>query len=227
MAGGTLVVTREVKNHLYYKRRLEGVGFPNVTPTALEKDALNFQIYDLKPSLVIIDAMFYECCTPFLVGELKRFFPKIKMAAVSIGTYPPELAMYFIINGAYSYVSTSDGLDNFFDILADIGRGKICISPLVEEHIASRREYPMPAKKIIGKKREILKLTCCGYKELEIADTLSLSKKTVDNYRRQVYTNLNVRNPIELVIAALTLKLVNLNELYFRHKNFTVNPQPD
>ncbi|MDR0497005.1 MAG: response regulator transcription factor [Treponema sp.] len=227
MSGGTLVISREVKNHLYYKRRLEGIGFPDVTPTTLDKDALNFFISDLKPKHLVIDAEFYECCTPFLVGELKKRFPQIKMVAVSIGTYPAELAAYFIHNGAYSYISTSDGLDTFFDILAEIRKGREYISPPVIERINSRREYPMPAGNLTDRHREIIRLICCGYRDLEMADTLHVARRTVNNHKTDIFTSLNVRNAVELVIAALTLKIVLLDELYFRHKDFTVNPKPD
>jgi DNA-binding NarL/FixJ family response regulator len=154
-------------------------------------------------------------------------FPKTKMAAVSIGQYPVELAMYFILNGAYSYISTSDGLDKFFDIMAEISKGREWISPGVEKRIALRREYPMSAGEITDKQREIIRLTCCGFGKEEMADTLHITRKTLYNHRTEIYTMLNVRNSIELIIAALTLKLINLDELYFRHKDFTVNPQPE
>ncbi|MDR0444081.1 MAG: LuxR C-terminal-related transcriptional regulator [Treponema sp.] len=227
MAGGTLVISREVNNHLYYEKRLEAAGFPDVTVTALEKDALYFLIRDLKPNILLLDARFLESCTPFLMGELKRMFPTTKMAAVSIGEYPADLAMYFIINGAYSYISTADGLDKFFDILAEIGRGRECVSPEVVERIALRREYPIPAGKITLKQKEVIRLICCGYRETEMADTLHISRKTLNNHKTQIFTALNVRNSVELITAAITLKIVNLDELNFHHKNFTVNPKPD
>jgi DNA-binding NarL/FixJ family response regulator len=227
MASGTLVVSREVKNHLYYKQQLELLGYPDVTPTTREKDALKSLIDDLKPNLILIDAWFYQCCTPFLLGALKQSYPKIKMAVFSIGQYPTDLAMYFILYGAYAYISTSDGLITFLPNLAEIGKGKEYISPAVAERMSMRQNYPTSRVHITDKQREVIRLICNGYREKEIADTLYISRKTVNNHKTDIFTLLNVRNSIELVITALSLNLVNLDELNFRHSDFSINPKPN
>ena len=126
MAGGTLVISRDINNHSYYQKRLESLGFQNITMTELEKDALNSLIRNMKPHLLIMDARFYQCCTPFLMGELKQSFPKINMAAVSLGEYPADLAMYFILNGISSYVTSFDGYDHLYKSLCEICKGREC-----------------------------------------------------------------------------------------------------
>ena len=75
------------------------MGFENVTLTDLEKDALDMLIKDKKPDLIIIGARFFQRSTPYLMGELKKKFKEITMAAVSIGHFPPEVTMKFILNG--------------------------------------------------------------------------------------------------------------------------------
>jgi DNA-binding NarL/FixJ family response regulator len=227
MTGGTLVISREELNHSYFKKRFEALGFNNVTLTALEKDALYFLIRDLKPSLVMMGASFYQCCTPFLMGELRKTFPKINMAALCFGQYPPEIAMYFILNGINSYVTSFDGIEQFYDGLNDIAKGKEYISPSVVERIELRREYPEPAGKITDRHREVIRLICCGFRDIDIAQTMAIAKSTVENHKTEIYTSLNINNAIELVRAALTLEIVKLEELYFYPKNLTVNPRPD
>jgi len=54
MRKGTLVVSRAVNNHPYYKKRFEALGFPDVTVTALEKDALSSLIRKLKPKNIVM-----------------------------------------------------------------------------------------------------------------------------------------------------------------------------
>jgi DNA-binding NarL/FixJ family response regulator len=188
MTGGTLVITRDINNHSYYKKRLEAVGFPCVTPSDVEKDALYSLIRNTKPAMLLMDARFYQCCTPFLMGELHQNFPKINMAAVSIGEYPADLAMYFIRNGVKSYLTTYDG----FDIIND------CVKEI-----------------------------CKGWKDLEIADVMHISRSTVDNHKTEIFRSLNVRSALELVHVALKLGLVSLEELCFHHKDLTLNPLPE
>ena len=61
MKGGTLLISRAVKNHAHYKKRLEALGFRNVTVTALEKDALYSLIREIKPELILMSVRFYHC----------------------------------------------------------------------------------------------------------------------------------------------------------------------
>jgi DNA-binding NarL/FixJ family response regulator len=227
MAGGTLVVSREVNNHLYYKDHLVAIGFDDVRFTALEKDALNFLIREIKPKLLIMDARFYQGCTPFLMGELRKIFPKIKMAALCIGEYPAETAMYFILNGVSSYLSSFDGFEQFFNGLKEICKGGECVSPEVLERIYLRKgTYPMPAGKISDRHKEVIRLICCGWKDSDIADVLHISRRTVDNHKTDIFTSLNVNSSNELIRAALTLEITTLEEIHFCPKGYTVNPKP-
>jgi len=227
MTGKTLVVSRAVNNHLYYKKRFEALGFPDVTLTALEKDALSSLIRKLKPNLIIMGARFYQCCTPFLMGRLHHDFPKINTAALCIGEYPADLAMYFIINGIKSYITSFDGIDQFYKGIDEVRKGREYVSPAVLARMDMRQDYICPAGEITGRQKEVIRLICCGFKDLEIADTLHISRKTVDIHKTNIFTSLNVRNAVELIIAALTLHIVNLDELYFYPKDYTVNPLPE
>jgi len=227
MKGGTLLVSRAEKNHAYYKKQLEALGFHNVTVTACEKDALYLLIRELRPKLILMSARFYQCCTPFLMGELHKRFKRIKMAAVCIGHYPPDIAMYFILNGIKSYVSFFEGVDQFYFGLGEIAKGREYISPDVVERINQRRDNPDPSGEISERLKQIVRLICCGFKDGEIADVLAVSRNTVANNKTNIFTFLNVRSPIELVRAALTLEIVRLEELYFYPKNYTLNPLPE
>lgn len=53
------------------------------------------------------------------------------------------------------------------------------------------------------KEIELLKLSCTELTYKEIADKMCLSPKTVDNYRNDLFTKLNVKNRVGLVIYAI------------------------
>ena len=227
MKGGTLLISRAVNNHTHYRKRLEALGFHNAMVTALEKDALYSFIREMRPELILMSAKFFQCCTPFLMGELHRTFPKIKMAAVCIGEYPADIAMYFILNGIKSYINSFEGIDQFHKGLNEIAKGREYVSPEVVERINIRRDDTDPAGKITERLKQVVRLICCGFRDEEIGETLHISRKTVNNHKTDIFTSLNVRNPIELVIVALTQKIVLLDELYFYPKDFTLNPLPE
>lgn len=227
MSGGTLLVSRAVNNHVYYRKRLVSLGFYNVTVTDAEKNALYLLIRETKPRLILMSARFYQCCTPFLMGELHKTFPKIRMAAISLGEYPPDIAMYFIMNGITSYVSSFEGVEQFYKGIDEIVKGRAYISPQVLKRIELRRTEIQPANIITERLKQVLRLVCNGFKDNEIADVLSISRNTVLNHKTNIFTSLNVRNPLELLRAALTIKIVSLEELYFYPKDYTVNPLPE
>ena len=149
------------------------------------------------------------------------------MTAVSIGEYPADLAMYFILNGAKSYLSTFDGIEGFFIRLADISSGGEFISPAVQERIEMRREYPMPAGKITERHKQIILLMCNGFKDDEIARTLYITRRTVTTQKTKIFTSLNVRSPNELIRVALKLEIVKLEGMYFYPKDLILNPLPE
>ncbi len=76
MSGGVLVLTRAVGHHAEIKKRLEALGFQNVTVTNKDNNALNTVICNKNPSLVIIDSWFYHICTAERIKKLLEVFPK-------------------------------------------------------------------------------------------------------------------------------------------------------
>lgn len=222
--GGTLVVSRAVNNHSFYKKQLETLGFPNVRVTSLDRDGLSALIYDMKPDLLIMGARFYQCSTPYMMRGMRRDFPKLNMAALSIGEYPADLAMYFILNGVRSYANAFDDIDEFYKGLDDIRDGKEFVPETVQEQIDARTEYPAGARLLTRITTEVLRCICNGFSKEEIADNLAISPRTVENHRNELYRSLNVRNMAGLLAAALDIGIITRDELVFRHRNFMCTP---
>lgn len=225
--GGTLVVSRAKKTHPFYKKKLEEFGFAKVATTDADSDWLNSVIRDMKPELMIIEARFYDSATAFMMGELLRVFPKLNIAAVSLDRYSDELGMSLIANGVKSYVSWSEGIDEFTKGMKAIRDGKNYISPDVLERIELRGVELVPAKRLVKRQKEVSRLTCSGYTEDEVADTLHISRTTVVKHRSNIFRNMNVRNCVELLLRVQEAKIFSLDELLFCHKNFVVTPLPE
>ena len=220
------MVSREVKLHQYYKQCLEKLGFDDVTITDKDKDGLNFIIEKMKPDLILIEACFYEGCTPYMMMELLDYFPDLNIAAVNVYRYPDDTAMWFILNGIKSYVNWLEGKDEFYKGMEIVRKGRQYISPNVQYRISLRKEYPQKAKRITLREAEVRKCMCCGFKDDEIADVLGISQRTVDTHRTAILRSLNVRNSTELLINVLKLGIHTLDEIAFFHRSFLTNPNP-
>jgi DNA-binding CsgD family transcriptional regulator len=83
-----------------------------------------------------------------------------------------------------------------------------------------RDELPPAASEMTGRQIEVMRLLCNGFTSAEIADELSLSKRTVEFHKAQLFNKLGVRNENELIRIALYLGLIKQNELDFYGRTF-------
>ena len=228
MTGGTLLVTREAKMHPYYKSECAGYGFENITMTDADNDGLNSLIYEMKPKIVLMGSMFYKCCTPYRVGQLHKQFPKQNIAVISLSIYPNDLAMYFIINGAKSYINFYDGFEQFKTGITDVRRGNEFVSEGVVQRIDLRKDCDIPRTGHLTQMQiEIIRCVANGFSNEEIATTLAISERSVDTRKSEIYKAMNVRNGVELTKAAEELKIISPNERIFFGDNFVLRPKPD
>ena len=230
MTGGTLIVTKKISRHQDFVCKFEALGFPDVSITSLDKDALYFLIDELKPSLILMDAMFYSAGTPYMTRLLiknKRFkhFKDLNIAVFAVDEYPADLGMMFIINGAKSYVDINDGERQFEKGLISVRDGNSYVSPSAQKRIELRDILPAPTRILTESHKIVLLLTCCGFDRKEISDSLGISKKTVDNHRSEIYKSLSSDNPYELIRIADKIKLFTAKDLIFFGKNFEAKPK--
>ena len=224
MTGGTLIVSREVNLLQHYKERLEALGYKNVAYTANDKDGLNMVINELKPKTVFVEADFYDSATPYMMSLLVKRFKRISFVVVSMSRYPPDRGMCFIINGVKSFLYYPDGIEQFYRGLECVRDGNIFISPSVQERFEIRDDLPRPAVELTEKEIEVARLVCNAYTGPEIADTLHLSLRTVNFHKRELYTNLSIRNENELIRVMQYLGIVKQNELNFYGRNYELSP---
>jgi DNA-binding NarL/FixJ family response regulator len=216
MPGGTLLISRAVKLFPYYKQRLEGAyGFNDVTVTDVDKDGLNTIINDLNPRIVLMGSGFYQAGTPYMAGELLKRFPNLNLAVISMYDYPLRLAAWFIWHGAKSYVSLWEGYDEFQRGLYAIREGKQYISPLAQDLIEQKTEWPDTKGKITKRQLECLIMLCSGFIPERIGTELQISKRTVSNTLAAMYKIFHAENREEMVALAWELDLVSKRDIRF------------
>jgi DNA-binding NarL/FixJ family response regulator len=228
MPENTLIITREKQLYPLLRKQVTELGFVNFEITGEERDSLNSVINDLKPRLILVDSGFYECSTPYMMGQLLKTFPKLNIAAVSAySKIPDDLAMRFIINGVKSYINFYEGLDEFYQGLNKVRDGEEYISPKVIERIEMRREMSEPSGNITPRHLEIIRLLCNGFTGREICKVLAISDQTLYDHKKKIYTFLNVRNENELIRVALFHGWIKLDELRFYGGEYKLYPLPE
>jgi DNA-binding NarL/FixJ family response regulator len=228
MSGGTLVVSRAVTNFPHFEKRFKQLGFINLTITDVEKDALNFKINEVKPSLLIMSSDFYHGGTSYMVGKLHETFRKLNIAVVSLHDYPLTRAAWFIFNGAKSYLSMRDkGYDEFHRGLQIVRNGGKYISPTVEKIIEEYREWPNVKSKLCKRQFEILILTCSGLDNDSIGEKMHLCERTVYYMQQVLYNTFNVEKREEMVSLAWGLGLITAKDIKFCEHKRKLGKIPD
>ena len=225
MSEGTLIVSRAVNLFPDIKKFYEEKGFKKVTVTDSEKDGLNRLISELDPELLIMDSKFYQAGTPYMMGEIKKVFPKLNTAAVSGEGYPLFLAVYFVWYGVKSYLDLWDGRKEFEKGLQIIRAGDEYRSPKLKAIIDAIEEPDMKDKLTI-RLMECLIMLCCGFKNIRIGEYLHISKKTVECHLQNLYNIFNVNSREEMVSMAWRLGLITKDDMQFYDDRIIKIPLP-
>ena len=225
VTGGTLLVSRAVNWQTRHKKRLEELGFWNVSVTSAEKEELNDIINKLQPKLMIIGSAFYDCATPYMMAILHKQQKKMKIATVSICKYPADLAIKFIVNGVSSYINYYDGYECFYEGLNYLRKGENYISPSIQERMNEKEELPRPSREVTEKQIEVLQFLYNGFTSIEIAEKLSLSKRSIEYYKSELFNNFGTRNELEVVRVAEYLGLIKNKGMNFHGGNWALGPK--
>ncbi|MCL2478301.1 MAG: response regulator transcription factor [Treponema sp.] len=220
------MVSRADLLHGHIRKRLEALGFDDVTVTGAALDGLSMLIDELKPRVVLMGSMFYLCATPYMMADLHKQFPKQNFAAISVTSFPAERAKDFIINGARSYVNLWEGPEQFYEGLENIREGREYISPEVQRHMDGLKTFPEPSKELTAVQTEITRFLANGFKGREIADVMGISERTVDTHKTNIFAALKARNETELIRMALFLGIIKPDELNLYGDNWAANHKP-
>ncbi|HCQ30229.1 MAG TPA: DNA-binding response regulator [Flavobacteriales bacterium] len=169
----------------------------------LEKEPFDVVLMDINmPELNGIDA----------TEIIKKRHPATRVLALTM-----HAEEGFIVNmikaGADGYILKESGREELISAIKAVRSGKKYYSNEVSVTMINSMLSDKPsASKIVGdlskREMEVLQLIVDGFTNMEIADKLFISNRTVDTHRRNLLQKLNVRNTAELVKFALKNGLV-------------------
>jgi DNA-binding NarL/FixJ family response regulator len=214
MQGGTLLVSRFVNWFPHFKMRLEALGFPDVHVTNKEKDGLNMLINELKPQYVLISSNFYDCGTPYMVGQLMCDFKDLNIAVINTSPFPDAIAAWFVFHGIQYYVKWLDGKEEFHRGLKCILNRKKYIAPDVQAIIDEIGEIPVALKET-RRQREVLLMLCNGCSIKKMIRNLQVCRATIENHIRELMKIFNSRDRLQLMRIVSDLEIFTKEEMCF------------
>ncbi len=138
--------------------------------------------------------------------------PDIKIIALSM--YGEEEYYYKMVDaGAKGFVLKDSDISEVKDAILTVSRGGSYFSQELLYHVILKfknRESESKSASLSKREKEILLKICEGLSNQEIAETLFISKRTVDKHRANLLDKTNSKNTASLILFAIKNKLIEI-----------------
>ena len=145
-----------------------------------------------------------------VLKDLKRHFPKLPVLILSM--HPEsELAPRLLKAGASGYMTKESAPAELVSAIRKIHAGGRYVTSTLAEKLAenlSIRSAGEPHEELSDREYQVLCMLASGETPREIAETLSLSIKTVRTYRDRIMEKMNMKNDVELSHYAIQHGLI-------------------
>jgi DNA-binding NarL/FixJ family response regulator len=147
------------------------------------------------------------------IAELHKRRPDLRVLILSM--YDDERFFFEALkSGASGYVLKSAANRDLVEAIRAAMRGEPFLYPaavtaLIRDHLdRARAGERVPEDPLTPREQEVIKLIAEGHTSEEIADTLVISKKTVERHRANILEKLGMRNRVDLTRYAIRRGLV-------------------
>ena len=169
----------------------------------------------LTPDVAIIDIAMPELNGLEAARQLEERWQKIKVVVLSMDA--EEIYVHQALKaGAEAYVLKSAAFEELRIALDAVKKGEIYLSPSVSQVLVreflksdSHSEASQLIEKLTPREREVIQLLAEGKSRNEVAQTLSISPKTVDRHRENLKAKLNIQKEAEFIHFARVTGIIN------------------
>jgi len=141
-----------------------------------------------------------------------KMFPAINIIALSM--YGEEDYYYrMVYAGAKGVLLKDSDITEVREAILTVMKGGSYFSQELLYHVIQKfkhREQESKAANLSRREKEILAKICEGLSNQEIADTLFISKRTVDKHRANLLGKTNSKNTASLILFAIKNKLIEI-----------------
>ena len=144
--------------------------------------------------------------------RIRASFSEIQVVMLSMHS-DPALIRKALDNGARGYVLKKSAGEELVKAIRTVCRGVTYQSRAMDHAEYLYGEYPQSTPpRLTPREREILRLIASGRSNRQIAETMRISIKTVQNHRINLMAKLDTHSLPDLIRAAIKLGLIKLEE---------------
>jgi DNA-binding NarL/FixJ family response regulator len=169
---------------------------------------------ELQPDLVIMDVSMDDLNGIEATRRITSSVKNVRILALSIHA-DRRFVLEMFRAGAAGYLLKDCAFDELIRAIRAVRQGHAYLTPkiagiVVGEFVRELVSEPPQAAELTAREREVLQLMAEGKNTKEIADRLGVSVKTVETFRRQLMSKLELNSVAELTKFAIREGLTSL-----------------
>jgi two-component system invasion response regulator UvrY len=163
------------------------------------------------PDVAVVDISMPGMDGLEVIDQIHNLHPRLPILVLTM--HEEEQYVIRALNvGAAGYVTKRSAPEKLVEAIRKVHGGGRFLSDSAAEALAARlsrgRSSPSPLDNLSNREIQVLRCLALGQTNREIAETYSLSIKTVDTYRSRLLAKLNLRNNAELSRFAIQNRLI-------------------
>lgn len=176
-------------------------GF-EVVAEAADVDAAKRAVRGHKPDVLVLDLnMPGEPSLP-AIPELAVIAPDMSIVVLTMQD-EPAFARQALAHGARGYVLKHAAGTELVEAIRTAIAGGTYLNPALGARLATETDHEAPPGGLSEREAEVLKLIALGHTNVEIAERLYLSVRTIETHRAHIQNKLRLSSRAELVRYAL------------------------
>ena len=173
------------------------------------------------PALIIVDVFLPDMQGDSLVRQLKEKLPSAKIMAYSF-SYAPDSIIKMVKAGVDGYVIKQEDDEEFINAIHLLMQGRDYFCKEARAHIVNRFstatddfaiKHIIGNTKLSGKEVELIRLLCKQMNTKEISGLLSLSERTVEQYRSNIMRKVNAKTLAGIIKFAIQNGIILVEDL--------------
>lgn len=170
-----------------------------------------------KPEIVIMDIAMPKMDGIEATRQIRERFPDTEVVVLSMHAKKAYIDQV-LKAGAKGYVLKDSDEENLLSAIDTVHNGGYYLdSPIADQVLSdyfrdkSKRELKKQSDPLSEREREVLRLLAEGHSNQEVADTLYISRKTVENHRANIVRKTGIQGQVGLTKYAARIGLIDLD----------------
>jgi two-component system, NarL family, response regulator LiaR len=173
----------------------------------------------LKPEIIIMDVSMPRLNGIEATKQIKAVYPNIAILVLT-GYDDDEYVFALLEAGAAGYLLKESSGEELIEAIRQVLTGEPVLHPKIMKKVLNRLRTPVeetssqtPGEVLSDREMEVLRLAAKGMSNMEIADSLTLSVRTVQTHLRSIFNKLGVGSRSEAIVYGLKKGWLTLEEL--------------